>query len=535
MQTTFPVSAIYPNNKILNHFLDQSQSLKPFYAGHPSNESDWQEIIGKRKSFSPEIRSQVTEILKKQNALYPSEKLQKNIELLSKPNTFVIVTGQQAGFFGGPLFTFFKTLSTIKWAEELSTKYPEYNFVPVFWIEIEDHDFGEIARFSIPEKQEIKFEDKTSNFYEQIVHRNIPDDFSEFKELVFSSLPQTDFLDEYKQLINSAYSTGNKFGEAFKIFMHDLFDEFGLILCDPTDLELKKLGGSVFQKEVLNHPSFDVISASSKQLEESGFHPQVTPRAINTFFVEDGKRLGLIPDGENYLVQGTEKKISRSEIEKLLVDHPEKFSPNVVLRPLFQDTVLPVVGISVGPGEMSYFMQFKSLYAEFGVPYPILVPRTFGVITEPPVERIIDKFSINPVDVFTDETFFKTFIAKKTGLDLNSDLSNLKSGIESVMKTKSSLIQSIDPTLVDTWNSQIGKTFQGIDQFYQRLEKSLKKQEETTIQQLKRIEDHLLPGGDPQERKHSVLFYLAKYGKYFTHHLYKQIELDNQFRFFKTV
>lgn len=535
MQTTFPVSSIYPNNKILNHFLDQSPSLKQFYGGHPSNETDWLEIIEKRKSFSSEIRIEVSKILKKQNALFPSEKLQKNIELLSKHNTFVIVTGQQAGFFGGPLFTFFKTLSTIKWAEELSVKYPQYNFVPVFWIEIEDHDFAEIARFSIPEKDEIKYEDKTSNFYEQIVHRNIPEEFSGFTEQVFSTLPQSDFLEEYKQLINAAYLPGNKFGEAFKIFMHHLFDEFGLILCDPTDSQLKKLGSSVFQKEVLNQPSADLISATSKNLEDSGFHPQVTPRAVNTFFVEDGKRLGLVPDGENYLIQGLDKKLSKTEIEKLLIDHPEKFSPNVVLRPLFQDTVLPVIGISVGPGEMSYFMQFKSLYAEFNIPYPILVPRTFGVILEPPVERIIDKYSINPVDIFTDETFFKTFISKKTGLDLSSELTKLKTEMESVMKSKSDLINSIDPTLVDSWNSQIGKTFQGIDQFYQRLEKSLKKQEETTIQQLKRVEDHLFPGGDPQERKHSVLFYLFKYGKYFTHHLYKQIELDNQFRFFKTV
>ena len=532
MQTSLPVSSVYPNNKILNSFLDQSENLKLFYAGHPTQKKDWQTIINQRADFPTERRSQVADILlhqsKTKNPLVIS-----NIEKLKHNNTFVLVTGQQAGFFGGPLFTFFKTLSTIKWAEHLAKEFPGNNFVPVFWVEIEDHDFQEIARFSNPEHAPISYSDAETDTYQQIVHRPIKSDFPAFLEQVFSLLPESEFKKNYTDIISECYAEGVGFGDAFKKFMHVIFDDFGLIICDPTDVRLKRLANPVFEKEIINLTSEKSISAQSEKLTSAGFSPQVTPRQINSFFIQDGKRLGILKQENVYSLQGKDQIFSEKEMTDLIRNHPEKFSPNVVLRPLYQDFILPTIGISAGPGELSYFMQFKSNYEAFGIPLPILIPRAFGIIIEPAIERLLEKLSIDILDILTESNLTHQYLTQKRGVDIQGEFSELKKSLEQLMQSKTEIIRSADSTLVDTWNSQIGKTLIGIDQFEQRLDKSIKRNEEQTINQIKRILQHLMPENHPQERTHSILYYLTKYGSSVVRSLYDQIEPSFDFHLLK--
>lgn len=532
MKTKLSVASVYPNNKILTSYLDQSENLKPFYSGHPTNKNDWQTVINQRANFSHDMRNQVAEILLHQSkTTHPL--VTANIEKLKHNNTFALVTGQQAGFFGGPLFTFFKTLSTIKWAEHLKKEFPAYNFVPVFWVEIEDHDFQEIARFSNPEHPPVSYTDPDSDTYQQIVHRTIKTDFSTFLGQVFSLLPESEFKKSYTEIIAECYAEGMGFGDAFKKFMHVIFDDFGLIICDPTDVRLKRLANPVFEKEILNLTSEQSISSQSEKLTAAGFSPQVTPRQINSFFIDGGKRLGILKQENVYSLQGKEQIFSEKEMTILIRQHPEKFSPNVVLRPLYQDYILPTIGISAGPGELSYFMQFKSNYEAFGVPLPILIPRAFGIIIEPAIERLLEKLSIDILDVLTEQNLTHQYLTQKRGIDTQTEMADLKKAIEQLMQSKTEIIRSTDSTLVDTWNSQIGKTLIGIDQFEQRLDKSIKRNEEQTINQIKRILQHLMPENHPQERTHSILYYLTKYGSTVVRSLYDQIEPSFDFHLLK--
>lgn len=531
MTTHIPLSKIYHSNHLLADFINQSEKLKPFYEGHPSNPSDWKNIIKRRTDFPLSRRNEVADVLRHQSHS-TNQKVLNNIDLLRKPNTFALVTGQQAGFFGGPLYTFFKTLSTIKWAEQLKKQFPEQHFVPIFWLEIEDHDFKEIAGFTSPENATLFFSNNDSNTYQQIAHRKIPSEFSNFLTTIFSSLQDTDFKNNLEEKITTFYKEGESYGEAFKQFMHFLFDEYGLIICDPTDVRLKKIAKPIFEKEILSSSSEPNISNQTKRLIQAGYTAQVIPRQINTFFVKDGVRLGIIKEENTYFLQGSEQTFSQEELVHLLDHHPEYFSPNVVLRPLYQDFILPTIGISVGPGELSYFMQFKSNYDDFGIPFPILTPRAFGLILEPAIERLLDKLALNIESVLTTSDLQKFYLEQNQLTDYQQEFAKLKSIIENLMTEKSDLVKNIDSTLDDTWKSQIGKTIIGIDQFEQRLAKSIKRNENTALNQIKRIQSHVLPEGHPQERTISILYYLAKYGTELISSLYEQIETSSEFQIF---
>lgn len=529
-----PLTNLFPPEHLLSRFLKNDPYMVDLYSGHFFNEADWKSVIEKRTAFPAETRKALHAAMVRQNTGI-SDKTDQNLAKLALKNTVVIVTGQQAGFFGGPFYTLLKTLSAIKWAEDLSARFPETNFVPVFWLEVEDHDFKEIAVYKQPELQGLTFPENENEAYFQISARTVPAHFSDFIDQVSSQLPETDFKAGFIEKLNNAFQSGKSFADAFLAFVRDWFADFGLLVLNPSDPEIKRLGLPVFTKELQTQIAGKSVTAQTKSMVERSIPVQLTPRSINLFMIRNGRRSGLelLPD-QKIKLAGTNEVLSSDEILNRILENPALISPNVVTRPLFQDTVLPTAGVILGPGEFSYWGQLQLAYQQTQTVMPICIPRTSGVFIEPAVQRLLEKFSITPEQIIKNPEWSEIEFRKLTGTDVASEFDQIKSELTALFSDRKTFVKSIDPTLEDPWNGLSARTIQTIEQFYSRLDKAVRKTQDVTVNQMKRLDANLLPDGIWQERSVSSLYFLVKYGPGLIKDLYGQVTTEAGFHIFKS-
>lgn len=528
-----PLSQLFSSEHLLSRFLNKEKEILELFHGHFQGEKDWESVIQKRLAFPSETRKALHQAMVRQNSGISPE-TDQNLETLARQNTVVVVTGQQAGFFGGPLYTLYKILSAIKWAEELAIRHPETNFVPVFWLEVEDHDFKEIAVYKQPEKQPLSFPELENEAYFQISARQIPENFSDFLDQVSSQLPETDFKNEAVEKLKKSYHQANSYADAFLTLIRDWFADFGLLVINPSDPEIKRLALPLFSKELTTQIARKSVSQQSKIMREQSIPVQLTPRTVNLFLIKNGRRLGLelLPDGRIKLA-GTQDVFQVEEINRQINENPGMVSPNVVTRPLFQDTVLPTVGVIVGPGEFSYWGQLKLAYDQTETPMPLCIPRTSGVFIEPAIQRLLEKFGQNPVEIMENTDWSAAELKKLAGVDTDAEFSKIRNELNLLFSSHLPMIKSVDSTLEDPWNGLNARTIQSVEQFYSRLEKSVKKSQEVAFGQMKRLDSNLLPDGIWQERSVSALYFLVKYGPDLIKDLFNQVTTEPVFHIFK--
>ncbi|MDP4220928.1 MAG: bacillithiol biosynthesis cysteine-adding enzyme BshC, partial [Bacteroidota bacterium] len=350
-------------------------------------------------------RKQLVDALHKQHtsAGTLTQKVEDNLKKLLGDRCCAIVTGQQVGLLGGPLYTLYKALHTVILADQLKAVYSDYEFVPIFWQETEDHDFEETSGINII----------TSNFELRNIRYQPTADISrrqiggiafekEALESVFSEIegliPKTDFSGEVLAFYRKAYRADLTFAESQAILLGELLSPDGLLILNPNTPELKKQATHLFRKEIETAPYLsDSIHEVSKNIEACGYHAQLDMQGMNLFIADNGKRFKLskIGDGFSYNSQA----LSTVEINKILTEHPERFSMNVVMRPLVQDTILPTVAYVAGPGEIAYFTQLKSAYDWAGVKMPLIMPRIGMTLVEDRFEKLLAKYQITAVDL----------------------------------------------------------------------------------------------------------------------------------------
>jgi len=470
-------------------YISQKDQLSPFYGLFPVLEN-FEKQLQQKSAFSPQHRQVLVQSLERQYA-HLSHK--PDFSSLLQENTFTVTTGHQLNIFTGPLYVIYKIVTTINLARQLKEAYPAYNFVPVYWMATEDHDFDEISYFNLFGK---KYTWQTQQ--KGAVGRMNPRELGEALKILPERLP----------IFEKAYLRHDNLADAVRCYMHDLFGKDGLVCLDGDDAALKRLFLPVIEDELKNSKAFDLVKNTTEAIESLGYHTQISPREINFFYLADGLRERIVKEGDAYKALNTDISFSEAEILALAKEHPEQFSPNVVLRPLYQEIILPNLAYIGGPSEVPYWMQLKGVFDYYQVPFPFLLPRNFALYVNAASQKRAEKLGVTVESLFWDDVRLrKSFVEKTSTVSL--ELTQEKQAIEQVFNEILRKAVAIDKTLEGAVNAEKVKMLNALDNVEKRLQKAEERNYETEVNQLLGLKAKLFPSGGLQERSENFLnFYL---------------------------
>jgi len=521
--------------KLFVDYLYDFEKISPFFKWHPLN--DWSVCIEERLA-NYSLRPEIVEVLYHQNQKWnASDKTLSYVDKLKAPNAVAVVTGQQAGIFGGPLYTIYKILSVIKLVEYLQKKYDKWFFVPIFWMEVGDNDYKEINHFYFftfnNELERLSLSD-LPNDYRSIALRKIPSEITELhKRFSEISLP-SEFRDQIVENLKRIYTEGKSFALAFAELLHYLFGNYGLVVMDPTEKRVANLAKPLYYKVLQKSGEINnVFERNNDSLIDKGYHLQIALEpGQSLLFIEneDKARSKIILDGEMCIIQNPQKKsqISENSLFDLISQSPDKFTPNVVLRPVLQDFLLPTVAYIGGPAEISYAAQLKQIYQLLEVVEPIFYPRTRITVVENKIQKIINKYELDIRKILIlREMLVDEFISSHTDQEVHSAFKMAEQHIKKAMDELKSVLHQIDNTL----DSSIGKTEKSMIDFLGKLkyraDQSYKRKLETEINQINKVILNLFPKGEYQERIVNSFYFKIKYGPEFIDKIYHTMDILN--------
>lgn len=509
--------------------------VSKYYSGNYKGQQAWQNKIDtlSKRSYH---RTLLLRILNEQNRDFNSGiKTLANIDLLGNYTTFAVVTGQQLGLSTGPLYTIYKAITAVKLAEKLSKDFPEYNFVPVFWLEGEDHDFGEINKVKfINSENEIAVAEYLLGG--KPLERNIGatgsvviDEFiQQFFSTLDASLQKTDYTPALIDALRGYYKQGNTLLKSFTGFFNHIYEDSGLIFINSNHPEFKKVLTPVFVKEITsNAEASKLVIQTSVELEDH-YHAQIKAKAVNLFTFHKGGR-HLIEPSENgdYFLKNIRQRYTKDDLLAHIQQSPEQISPNVVLRPICQDALLPTIAYVGGPAEIAYFAQLKSVYEFFTITMPIIYPRASVTVVEEKVKKVLDKYSLELIELFGDVDSLLTKVSEQISeVKVDSLFASLATTITESVNEARFGIQQIDPTLNGTVDGTLNKFLQQLEVLKQKTQRAQQHKEEISLKQIRKAALHVLPNGNFQERELSAIHYLNKYGPDFVKWISNEIVID---------
>lgn len=509
------------NTQLFLDYLYDFDKVKEFYK---YNFRDKEQFIAKFKQLSEspkEFRNELSAIINNQYKSFdPSSKTLKNISLLKNKETIAVVTGQQLGILGGPLYTFYKTITAIKLCSHLSERYDNYHFVPVFWLEGDDHDFDEVRSINVlndnNELIKISYNDGATEEEQNrgsIGYLKFKETIGQFLKDFENQLRNTEFKNSIMENLKIFYREGKTFKEPFKELLFWLFDQYGLIIFDTQDVKVKELLKPIFKKEIndfRNHTEKLVnISANLEEL----YHAQVKIRPINLFYNYDEGRYVIEPIENEFRLKGKRKKFALEELINLIETEPEKFSPNVLLRPICQDFLFPTGFYIGGPSEVAYFAQILPLYEFYNIDPAIIYPRSSVTILEKTIKSVLKKYELSVTDIFTDPNKLKNQIINNVS-DKNLDeiFKETKNQIDIAFDNLKAKLFELDKTMGDVTSKYRIKVLGYIDELNGKAVEAQKKRYEITLRQIDKVSANLFPDMNLQERELSFFHYANKYG-----------------------
>lgn len=482
-------------------FLDyQAGRLKEFYLYEPNAEGI--KAFTEKNPYENLDRALLVKELKLQNAgIKLSEAATKNIDKLADHKTYTITTGHQLCLATGPLYFIYKILSVINLAEALNEKYSDVDFVPVYWMATEDHDFEEVSEVNLFNK---KFKWQTSQ--KGRVGEFALEGVSIVLDEVRAVLGENENAKHILSVLQQAYSQKN-LADATRYLVNELFGQYGLIILDGNCKTLKHQFIPEIKKDLFDHFAFHSVNQTIDNLKKAGYEAQVSPREINCFYAAKGLRERIILEGVTYKVLNTEVSFSKSQIENLIENETEKFSPNVVMRPLYQQKILPNAAYVGGPGEIAYWLEYKRMFAEAGIPYPVIVPRNFVMYLEKGLHQRMEKLGLEAEDIFNEkQKLQKEYVLQQQPFDISAE----KAGLENVLREAKAKIAAVDKTLEAATEAELQKALKGLEALEQKVIRSIKQRSEQSINQVDAIHSRFFPGNLPQERVENFLrFYIT--------------------------
>ena len=475
-------------SSIFIDYIQQKEGLKPFYDTFPTVQN-FESLIEKRQLPMSHRTTLVSLLAEQYGPLPHSETVEFNIHSLTNEKTFTVTTGHQLNIFTGPLYFIYKIVTVINACKQLKAAYPKYHFVPVYWMATEDHDLAEINHFNLFGKK-----------YEWDTPQTGP--VGKMKPHSLNAL--IDSLPEAVPLFEKAYLDHDRLADAVRFYVNELFGDQGLIVVDADHKKLKHLFAPVIKKELFENTSNELVSATSQKLEAAGYKNQAFSREINFFYMENGLRERIVREGEQFKVLNTDKVFSETEMIDLLDKHPEHFSPNVIMRPLYQEVILPNLAYVGGPAEIAYWLQLKDVFDHHEVFFPALMPRVFGLIVNKANEKKVQKLKLTGKQLFQSAHKLKEMYLQKHG-ENGYELTDERKVMDMVFNRIKAKAEEIDGSLTGFIGAEGAKTFKTLENIAKRLKKAEEQNNETAMSQIDNIKEKLFPGNGLQERHDNFL------------------------------
>ena len=510
--------------KLIVDYLDEKSELKSLYKRFPKLENFKEQIEEKQENFPLENRTILVSELEKQYANFKISDATKNhIKLLNNSNTFTVTTGHQLNLFTGPLYFIYKIVSTINLCKQLKKEYPNHDFVPVYWMATEDHDFEEINYFNFKNKK-IQWQRESSGTVGRLSTEGLKEVLSQFSNEVGTS-ENANFL---KELFEKSYLNHSNLADSTRYLANELFKDEGLVILDGDSIALKKTFVSYVKEELLHQTSFQKVTETANQLTD--YKIQVNPREINLFYIEDTLRERIVLENGIYKVNNTNITFTEIEILAEIENHPEKFSPNVILRPLYQEVVLPNLCYIGGGGELAYWLELKSNFDANKITYPMLLLRNSVVtITSKQAEKA-DKLELSYADLFANQQELfnqKTKEFSKFIIDFSEQKEALKKQFEALY----TIANQTDKSFSGAVKAQEIKQIKGLENLEKRLLRAEKRIHKDRLQRILVLQNEIFPNQSLQERKANFSEFYLEYGDTFLKKILSELKpLDQEFK-----
>ncbi len=504
--STIPFQKTGYFSKTICDYLDRRDTIAPFFNNFPEIDGFKRQLDEKRISFQSQSRVILVESLNDQyKNLKPSDKVRDNIQLLQKENTFTVTTGHQLNLFTGPLYFLYKIVSAINLAKQLKSKFPKDNFVPVYWMATEDHDFEEIQYFNFKGKK-ITWNKECSGAVGRTSMKNIEFVFEEFSTLVGDS----ENAKKLKDLFVKSYLEHTSLTDATRYLANELFSEYGLVIVDGDDVNLKRLFLPFVKEELYKNTSFKEVTKTIARLGKN-YKIQVNPREINLFYLTDKLRERIVFENNVFKVNDTDIEFSQEELEYELKLHPERFSPNVIMRPLYQEVILPNLCYIGGGGELAYWFELKNYFESVNIPFPMLLLRnSVLLITDKPQQKL-EKLNIKKDELFLKQLDLVNIKIKEASA-LKIDFSEQRIFLEKQFTELEKVAKQTDKSFLGAVRAQQKKQLNGLDNLEKRLLKAEKRKHHELRKRIEVLQNELFPNQSLEERQRNFSEYYLEFG-----------------------
>lgn len=507
LKSEFDIQQTGMLNPLTQAYLNKVLGTEQLYSHFPEIESFEAAIAAKQKSYTHR-KTLVSALLKDYENVANKAKSLENIHSLVNENTFTVTTGHQLCLFTGPLYFIYKIQSTINLCETLKAQFPDKNFVPVYWMATEDHDFAEVNHAHILGNT-FRWEHQANGAVGRISTSSLKPLLDEVQAF-FSQAPER-FQAYVAQFLN-VYKTGQNLSEATRLLVHQLFGEQGIVCVDGDNPALKACFTKVLYKELFEQASAQALEQSSKIIQDLGFSPLVSGREINLFYLKDAIRERIIGNAEVFEVLNTSIRFTEDEIKNELSAHPERFSPNVMLRPLYQECILPNLAYFGGGAEVAYWLQLKPVFDAFDIPMPVVMLRNSFLFVSPKVQRKMTQLQLDIADLFKDkQELIKQVVSKLSGEPENA-LESIFADFEKVQNQLYEALKSKDESLARSAEAHFVRFKNNLAKLDKKRLRLLKRKHGEALLRLDEIFGELFPSGVPQERYVNVLEMQFVYG-----------------------
>ncbi len=513
-------------------------TLAPFFAGDPNEDAAWRAAISARTAL--DATAPITPLLRdQQRARRAPQAAISAAERLAAPHAVAIVTGQQAGLFGGPLYTLLKAISAIRLAREVERRYG-VPAVAVFWIDAEDHDIDEIRGCGVLDAdlalRTLSLPTPTAPAGAPAASVRLGSEIGGVIDALAATLTPTDFTNGLIGDLREAYAPGRGLVEAFAIWLEQRLGHLGLVVFDGADPAAKPLAAPLFERELLNPGvTASLARAAGQRLEAAGFHAQVKtqPGSVGLFLLGHSRR--AIRTDNGHLRVGRER-FSPGELLSRLRGDAACLGPNVLLRPIVQDRLFPTVCYVAGPNELAYLGQLKEVYEHFGIPMPLMAPRLSAALVDAAVIKFVRRYDIAVESLHAqDEAVLNRLLSDQLPDTVDEAMQATDAAIRERMQALAATVSGVDPTLAGAAASTLDRMERELGNLRNKVVQAAKRRNQTLRRQFARAQTQLFPHGAPQERVVGAVYFLNRYGPALIDRLASDTRLDTNHHWVITI